>query len=68
MARRRSTDGRGRLLSPAELEVLERLVERGSLIAIPAQANAKPRKIAAVSLAEGGRRVLFYLAKETTEI
>jgi hypothetical protein len=55
-------------LSATELQALESLAERGVAVAIPAQRNAKPREVVAVSLADDGRRVLLYLSKETTEI
>jgi len=59
---------KGIALTPAEMALLERLVDSGRLIAFPPQANAKPRKVAAAALIEGGRRVALYLAKEVTNL
>jgi len=49
------------------MALLERLVDRGALIAIPPP-PAKPRKVSVASIADGGRSLLLYLAKETSEL
>jgi hypothetical protein len=41
-------------LSPAEMRLLERLVDQGTLVAQPQQANAKPRRVMAAALARDG--------------
>ena len=55
------------MLSPEEMTLLERLVDRGALIAVPPP-PAKPRKVSVASIANGGRSLLLYLAKETSEL
>lgn len=54
-------------LTAAEMKVLERLIEDGALVAVP-RAPAKPHKVMAASLAEGGTRVMLYLAAKPTKL
>jgi hypothetical protein len=54
-------------LSPEEMALIERLVDRGVLIAVP-PTPAKPRKVSVASIANGGRSLLLYLAKEISEL
>ena len=58
---------RRQLLSPEEMALLERLVDRGVLIAVPPP-PAKPRKVSVASITEGGRSLLLYLAKDISEL
>ena len=55
-------------LSAAEMSLLERLVDRGALVTVPALKSQKPRKVIAAALAEHGSRVLLYLSAKTTEL
>jgi hypothetical protein len=54
-------------LSAAEMALLERLVDRGALVTVPALKSQKPRKVIAASLAEHGARVLLYLSAKTID-
>ena len=49
------------------MAVIERLVNTGKLIAVPPQKPGRPRQVAAASLHEGGK-VLLYLSRATTDI
>jgi hypothetical protein len=55
-------DRPGDKVTPGEIAVLERLVERGALVTMPALHSQKPRKVMAASLDDHGRRVLLYLS------
>jgi len=57
----------GERLTAAEMSLLERLVDRGALITVPALKSQKPRKVMAASLADHGARVLLYLSAKPTE-
>jgi len=62
MAKRPSAPRRGaEPLSAEEMRVLEDLVARGVLVAVPPAKNALPRRVTAAALADGGSRVLLYL-------
>lgn len=50
-----------------DLAVVERLVDEGKLIAVPPGGVAKPRRVAAVALHDGGE-LLLYLSRATTPI
>jgi hypothetical protein len=39
----------------SRMQPLERLVNRGAVVAVPAQRIARPRKVIAAAIAEGGR-------------
>jgi hypothetical protein len=68
MAKRPSKEPAGERLSAAELQLLERLIERGALVAKPQQPNAKPRKVMAAALSHDSRHVILWLSKNTMEI
>jgi hypothetical protein len=68
MPRRGTKSSQSEPLQSADLQAFERLVDRGAVIAVPAQRNAKPRKVVAAAIADGGRGLLLYLAKETTTV
>ena len=55
-------------LSAAEMALLERLVDRGALVTVPAFKSQKPRKVIAAALAEHGSRVLLYLSAKPAEL
>ena len=52
-------------LTAAEMSLLERLVDRGVLITVPAVKSQKPRKVIAAALVDHGARVLLYLSAKT---
>jgi hypothetical protein len=54
-------------LTSAELSLLERLVDHGALITVPALKSQKPRKVVAAALAEHGTKVLLYLSARPAE-
>jgi hypothetical protein len=70
MARKQSKkpEEPAKALTPAEMSLLERLVDRGALITVPALKSQKPRKVMAASLADHGARVLLYLSAKTTDL
>jgi hypothetical protein len=55
-------------LSPAEMKMLERLIDAGILIAVPPQRMGKPRPVISASLIGGGKNVLLYLSREPVEL
>ena len=55
-------------LSAADISVIERLVERGLLVAKPQQPNAKPRKVIAAALEPDGNRIILWLSAKTTSL
>ena len=46
------------------MSLLERLVDRGVLVTVPALKSQKPRRVIAAALAEHGAKVLLYLSSE----
>jgi hypothetical protein len=68
MAKRPSKAGAADRLSAAELQLLERLIEKGALVTKPQQPNAKPRKVMAAALSHDGRRIILWLSKNTTSL
>jgi hypothetical protein len=55
-------------LSPEEMRVLETLIERGLLIAIPPKRMGKPRPVISASLTPGGQNILLYLSQEPAQL
>jgi hypothetical protein len=55
-------------LSPAEMQMLERLIDAGILIAVPPKRKGKPRPVISASIIGGGKNVLLYLSQEPVEI
>jgi hypothetical protein len=55
-------------LSPAEMALIEALVDRGALITVPAVKSQKPRKVVAAALSAHGSRVLLYLSAKSSEL
>jgi hypothetical protein len=55
-------------LSAADMAVIERLVERGMLVAKPQQPNAKPRKVIAAALEPEGNHIILWLSIKTTTL
>lgn len=55
-------------LSAAELQLLERLIEKGALVAKQQQPSAKARKVMAAALAHDGRYIVLWLSKSTIEL
>ncbi|HLI23112.1 MAG TPA: hypothetical protein VKV32_18455 [Stellaceae bacterium] len=51
-------------LSPEEMQLLEKLVEKNVLVAVPPKRMGKPRPVISASLAPGGKQVLLYLSQE----
>ncbi|HEY3919719.1 MAG TPA: hypothetical protein VGL83_18160 [Stellaceae bacterium] len=51
-------------LSPEEMRLLEGLIERGVLVAVPPKRMGKPRPVISASLARGGTSILLYLSQE----
>jgi hypothetical protein len=68
MAKRPSKATTVERLSAAEMELLERLIEKGALVTKPQQPNAKPRKVMAAALAPDGQHIILWLSKNTIEI
>jgi len=68
MAKGTAKAAAGERLSAAEIALLERLVDRGALVTVPALKSQKPRKVVAAALAQHGSHVLLYLSAKTTEI
>lgn len=68
MAKRPSKETAGERLSAAELHLLERLIERGALVAKPQQPNAKPRKVMAAALSHDSRCIILWLSKNTINL
>lgn len=55
-------------LSPEEMRVLEDLIERGVLVAVPPKRMGKPRPVISASLTPGGKSILLYLSQEPAAI
>jgi ribosomal protein S12 len=55
-------------LSAAEVAMLERLIEKGALVAKPQQPNARPRKVMAAALSRDGRHIILWLSKNTMSL
>ncbi len=55
-------------LTEAEMALIERLVDRGALVTVPAVKSQKPHKVIAASLAEHGSCVLLYLSAKPMEL
>lgn len=49
-------------LSPADMTLIERLVEEGRLVAVPRLGSAKPRRVVTAALDATGDRILLYLS------
>ena len=54
-------------LTATEMSLLERLVDRGVLVAVPAVKSQKPRKVIAAALADGGAKVLLHPSAKPAE-
>lgn len=50
------------------MSLLERLVDRGVLVTVPALKSQKPRMVIAAALAGHGAKVLLYLSAKPTEL
>lgn len=68
MAKRTKKPARAESFSAAEMQLIERLVERGALVTKAQQANAKPRRVMAAALSADGQRIILWLSKKTTEL
>jgi hypothetical protein len=68
MAKRPSKATMAERLSAAELELLERLIEKGALVTKPQQPNAKPRKVMAAALSQDGQHIILWLSKNTMSL
>lgn len=55
-------------LSPEEMRVLEALIERGILVAVPPKRMGKPRPVISASLTPGGKSILLYLSQEAVAL
>lgn len=55
-------------LSPAEMQLLERLIDRGVLIAVPPKRMGKPRPVISASLTPGGKNILLYLSQQAAAL
>jgi hypothetical protein len=55
-------------LSTEEMRVLEKLVESGTLIAVPPKRMGKPRPVISASLTPGGKSILLYLSQEPADL
>lgn len=51
-------------LSSDEMRLLEKLIEKNLLIAVPPKRMGKPRPVISASLTPGGQNVLLYLSQE----
>jgi hypothetical protein len=51
-------------LSPDEMRLLEKLIEKNLLIAVPPKRMGKPRPVISASLTPGGKNILLYLSQE----
>jgi hypothetical protein len=51
-------------LSSDEMRLLEKLIEKNLLIAVPPKRMGKPRPVISASLTPGGQSVLLYLSQE----
>jgi hypothetical protein len=68
MAKRPSKEMTGERLSATELQLLERLIERGALVTKPQQPNGKPRKVMAAALSRDGHHIILWLSKNTMDL
>ncbi|HUK57792.1 MAG TPA: hypothetical protein VLV50_01075 [Stellaceae bacterium] len=55
-------------LTAPEMALLERLVDRGVLVTVPALKSQKARKVVAAALAAHGSHVLLYLSAKPAEL
>jgi hypothetical protein len=55
-------------LSSEEMRVLETLIERGVLVAVPPKRMGKPRPVISASLMPGGQNILLYLSQEPAQL
>ena len=55
-------------LSPEEMRLLEKLIDRGVLIAVPPKRMGKPRPVISASLTPGGESILLYLSQEPASL
>ncbi|HWI29487.1 MAG TPA: hypothetical protein VN668_21105 [Stellaceae bacterium] len=53
-------------LAPGEIALIERLVEAGALVAVPAFGSAKPHRVMTAALDPAGDRILLYLSTKPT--
>ena len=53
-------------LAPGEIALIERLVEAGALVAVPAFGSAKPHRVMTAALDPAGDRILLYLSAKPT--
>ena len=51
-------------LSPAEMKLLERLIDAEILIAVPPKGMGKTRPVISASMIGGGKNLLLYLSRE----
>lgn len=51
-------------LSADEMRLLEKLIEKNLLIAVPPKRMGKPRPVISAALTPGGQNVLLYLSQE----
>ena len=55
-------------LSPDEMKLLEKLIEKNLLVAVPPKRMGKPRPVISAALTPGGKQVLLYLSQEPVGI
>ena len=55
-------------LSADEMKLLERLIDKNLLIAVPPKRMGKPRPVISASLTPGGKNVLLYLSQESVAL
>ena len=55
-------------LTATEMSLLERLVDSGALVTVPAFKSQKARKVIAAALAEHGTKVLRYLSAKPASV
>lgn len=50
-------------LTPDEMRLLDKLIEKNLLIAVPPKRMGKPRPVISASLTPGGKSILLYLSQ-----
>jgi hypothetical protein len=65
---RKSEQAPAARLSPAEMQLLEKLIAKNLLIAVPPKRMGKPRPVFSASLTPGGKSILLYLSQEPAAI
>lgn len=55
-------------LSPDEMRLLENLIEKNLLVAVPPKRMGKPRPVISAALTPGGKQVLLYLSQEPVAV